>query len=378
MRATRGLGGEVLRRLRDTGPQTKAQLAAGFDVPRTTLAGTLRQLVADGLVDDGPVAPSSGGRRSVSVRIQPDLRFVAVSIGERRIRVAALGGHLAITSGHSIDLAEHGDDVDAVGSTVLDAVADVVDGARPLALAMAAPDLAAPFAEALRARLADHLPDIDHVALSAVRAMALGERHSGAATGLTDVVAVRLGHSVTSATIAGGRLARGAASAAGEIGHLRVEEFGPSCTCGRTGCLDAYASSAAVVARGRELAERGRSPRLTEILDAQGDLTLADVVAGAEGGDAAVVQLAREAGQRLGPVVAGLVAHANPSRVVLGGPVAALGMHLLGDVRAAAYRLAPPRAAEGVEIVLSERGERAVLVGAGIEAFEAWTRDLAT
>lgn len=373
MRAARGLDGEVLRRLRDTGPQTKAQLAEAFDVPRTTLSATLRQLADRALVDDGPVAPSSGGRRSVSVRIQPDLRFVAVSVGERRIRVAALGGHLAIASGQSIDLAEQGDDVEAVGATVLDAIAQVVDGAAPLAIGMAAADLASPFTEALQARVADRYPDVACVALSAVRAMALGERHSGAATGLSDVVAIRLGHSVTSATVADGHLARGAASVAGEIGHLRVEEFGPSCTCGRTGCLDAYASAAAVVARSRELAERGRSARLAEILDDRGNLTLADVVAGAEAGDPAVVQLAREAGQRLGPVVAGLIAHTNPSRVVLGGPVAALGMHLLADVRAAAYRSAPPRAAEGVEIVLSERGERAVLAGAGFEAVGAWT-----
>jgi len=208
-----------------------------------------------------------------------------------------------------------------------------------------------------------------------VRAMALGERRSGAARDVDDFVAVRLGRSVTTATVAGGHTSKGVNGRSGEIGHLRVEEFGPECVCGLTGCLDSFAGSTAVVAQATELAGRGRSATLAGVLDRNGSLDLADLVAAGRAGDPVVAQLARDLGQRLGRVVAGLVAQTNPLCVVLGGPVAALGGHLLGDLRATVYRIAPPLLAEGLEIVLSELGEQAVLIGTASEALERWIVD---
>ncbi len=67
-----------------------------------------------------------------------------------------------------------------------------------------------------------------------------------------------------------------------------------------------------------------------------------------------------------------LVAQGDPSRVVLGGPVAALGGHVLGDLRTTVYRLAPAALAENLDIVLSDLGDHAVLIGAGSTAWESW------
>jgi predicted NBD/HSP70 family sugar kinase len=365
------IGRVALRRLRDAGPQTRSQLADHVEVPRTTLTTTLRSLVDHGLVEDGPVAPSSGGRRSVTVQLPSDVAFAAVSVGERRTRVALLTGHLSIVAGVSTDLGDHATG-DQVAAGVLDVLADVV-GDRPLAavgLATVTPER--PWVRDLAVRVGAAHDGVPVAVVPAVHAMALGERHSGAARGRDDVTVVRLGHGVTTATIARGDLLLGARGRAGAIGHLRVEEFGRTCECGRTGCLDSVVGVAALVERATDLARRGRSPRIAAVLDRGAEPTLADLVAAAEAGDGAVAQVARDAGQRLGQVLGSVAAATAPGRIVLGGPVAALGPHLIGDVRAAVHRVAPPTLLDDLEVVLSDLGERAIVVGTTVRAVDAW------
>ena len=367
------LQGQVLRRLRDSGPQTKAQLAQALCVSRTTLAVSVRSLAAAGHVEDGPLAASSGGRRSVCVRIPAKRSFLAVSLGERRVRVAMLDGHLSIVAGVSIDARTLWDGTGSVpAGTVLNAAARVLDERVPCAIGVAAADPQSALLGELTTRLAAMYAGAPVTALPAVRAMALGERRAGTAAGIDDLLAVRLGAGVTAASIVGGELSTGATGRAGEIGHLQVEEFGPTCACGLSGCLDAFVGSAALTARASELARRGRSASLRRVLDSAGSIDLADIVAAGRQGDPVVAQIARDLAPRLGPVVASLVAQVDPSMVVLGGPVAALGPYLMDDVRSTVHHLAPVLTANRTQMMVSTLGEQAVLIGTGAEAVAAW------
>lgn len=78
------------------------------------------------------------------------------------------------------------------------------------------------------------------------RALALGERWCGAATGVDDIVAISVGDVVDAGIVSGGRLLGGRFGNVGQIGHLTVEPDGRQCTCGAYGCLDAYASASAI------------------------------------------------------------------------------------------------------------------------------------
>ena len=367
-----GLEGELLRLLRDAGPQTKSQLAQTLGVPRTTVSASLRSLADAGHIEDGPLAASSGGRRSVNIRIAPGRLVVAVTLSERRARVAVLDGHLTIATSASIDLQDREPDPERLSGTVLEVTEQVLAGSAPATIGVATVDTESGLNEAVVGRFADVYAGTPVATLPAVRAMALGERRSGAARGVDDFVAVRLGGSVTTTTVAGGRLGLGASGRSGEIGHLRVEEFGPACVCGLTGCLDSFVSPGALVAQATDLVRRGRSPALGQVIDRRGAIEFDDLVAAARAGDPVVALLARDLGQRLGKVVAGLVAQADPRCVVLGGPVTALGRHLMGDLRATVYRLAPPRVAEDLEIVMSVLGLQGVLIGAASTALDLW------
>jgi predicted NBD/HSP70 family sugar kinase len=367
----RGLGGEVLRVLRDAGPQTKNQLADGLGIPRTTLNASVRGLADAGHVEDGPVV-ATGGRRSVTVRIASGRRFLVLSMGETAARVAVLDGQLTIASGVTIDLQDRDPDTEWLAYTVCRAAQRLLGTETPAAVGVAVADVEPVVDAAVVARLASAYPGRPLATVSSVRALALGERRQGGASAADDFVAVRLGRSVTAATVAGGSLVLGSTGRSGEIGHLRVEEFGPACACGLTGCLDSFVSSGALVAQATSLARRGRSSELAQVLERAGTLDLRDLVVAGRAGDAVVAQVARELGQRLGRVVAGLVAHGNPRRVVVGGPVAAVGPSFLGDLRATVYRLAPPSLAQGLDITLSDPDGRADLIGCASAAMTRW------
>jgi glucokinase len=59
-------------------------------------------------------------------------------------------------------------------------------------------------------------------------------------------------------------------NAAGEIGHIVVKLGGARCTCGRQGCLEAYAGRASMEKRARRYADKGEDTVLFEIMRKRG------------------------------------------------------------------------------------------------------------
>jgi predicted NBD/HSP70 family sugar kinase len=168
--------------------------------------------------------------------------------------------------------------------------------------------------------------------------------------------------------VVGGEVYRGVTGCAGDIGHIRVDDSGPTCACGNTGCLEAWFGGAAIARDAEAAARSGRSPWLADRLAVRiaegGRLTAEDVGAAAEAGDPVAVQLIRDGGRRLGQVLASLVSFFNPGLVVIGGGVAGLGHQLLAEIRGVVYRRSLPLATGNLPIVLSELGDTAGVVGA--------------
>ncbi|MQA27624.1 MAG: ROK family protein [Micromonosporaceae bacterium] len=140
-----------------------------------------------------------------------------------------------------------------------------------------------------------------------------------------DILVIKASTSIGAAIIGNGRLQRGALGAAGEIGHIKVADAGGAvCRCGDLDCLEAVASGWALT---RSLAASGR-----EVRDARG---VADLV---RAGDPDAVRLVREAGRRLGEVLAGAVNLLNPALIVIGGDLAYAYEPLVAGVRELVYQ----------------------------------------
>ena len=184
-----------------------------------------------------------------------------------------------------------------------------------------------------------------------VNIMALGECRRCWRGTVEDLLFVKVGTGIGAGLIIGGRLQHGARGGAGDIGHIRVAGADDVvCPCSNTGCLEAVAGGGGLA---RALSERGKMARGP-----------ADVVTLVRSGDADAVALVRSAGRQLGVVLAGVVNLLNPAVIVLGGRLAAVDEQLLAGVRESIYSRSLPLATRNLQIVRSQLGSTAGVVGA--------------
>ena len=81
-------------------------------------------------------------------------------------------------------------------------------------------------------------------------ALAVAEKHFGAAKNASDFVCITLGTGVGGGVYTGGRLNRGRHFFANALGHVPVVPDGEPCTCGKSGCLEQYANTSALMRYG--------------------------------------------------------------------------------------------------------------------------------
>jgi glucokinase len=109
--------------------------------------------------------------------------------------------------------------------------------------------------------------------------------------------------------------------AAGEIGHIVIKLGGARCSCGRRGCMEAYAGRASMEARAREFAARGRHTVLFEIMEERGRERLTSGVwaRALEQDDKLAREILARAVKALGAGVASVVNVLDVEAVILGG-----------------------------------------------------------
>ncbi|WP_218009547.1 ROK family transcriptional regulator [Actinomadura kijaniata] len=369
----------LLRLLRDEGPRSRAELGDVVRLSRSKLAVELDRLVALGLVETAGLAASRGGRRSEIVRLAPGLRFVAFDIGATSVDVAVTDGELNVL-GH---LSEECD-VRQGATVVLERALDLLGKLREQDLipgAVHGTGIGVPGPVSFREGIPvapPIMPGWDRFPVRAaigqelgcpvlvdndVNLMALGELHAGLAKAVDDFLLVKIGTGIGCGIVVDGAIYRGVSGSAGDIGHIRVDDDGPVCACGNTGCLEAYFGGAALARDATEAARSGRSERLASLLGDRPALTAEDVATAAAGGDPVAVGLVREGGRHVGQVLAGLVSFFNPGLVIIAGGVAGLGHALLAEIRSVVYRRSLPLATGNLPIVLSELAGSAGVIG---------------
>src|SRR4051812_44339834 len=333
-RPENGHQARLLRLLRDRGQASRAELGEAVGLSKSKVAVELDRLTELGLIESQGLAESRGGRRSHLVGLAGSLRFVGIDIGATSIDVAITDGQLRLLAhvgvpsdvrrGPKVVLQEA---VDLVAKLRADGAAEEVHGVGvgvpgPVSQREGAPVMPPimpgwnrfPVRDSLAATFgAPVMVDND------VNIMALGELHAGTARSVDDFLFVKIGTGIGCGIIMGGQVYRGADGAAGDIGHIRIEDAGPTCTCGNQGCLEAWFGGAALARDAEAAARSGRSSLLTERLADASTLTAEDVGAAAAAGDPVAVGLVRTGGQRLGLALASLVHFFNPPPVVIGG-----------------------------------------------------------
>jgi glucokinase len=191
-----------------------------------------------------------------------------------------------------------------------------------------------------------------------VRTGGLAEGRIGAGRGTDRFLFVALGTGIAGALGIDGRVEAGAHGFAGEIGHIVVRPGGAPCPCGQRGCLERYASAAAV--GGAWAAVRGKPEA--------GAADAADCARAVAAGDEKAAEVWRAAVDALADGLVTAVTLLDPRILIIGGGLAEAGRTLFDPLRdALRARVTFQRLPDVVPATL---GEHAGCLGAGLLARE--------
>ena len=192
--------------------------------------------------------------------------------------------------------------------------------------------------------------------------MGLGETKYGAGRGCTHVVFLTVGTGIGGAVIIDGKLFNGYANRGTELGHVPLIANGERCACGAIGCLEHYASTAALTRRFSALAKEQNLSFDTEI---NGEL----IVRLYHENFPLAVECMNEHFYYLGRGIAGFINIFSPQKIVIGGGLSEAGDFYIQKVSEKARSYAIPDCAVNTQIIAAALGNKAGSIGAASLVF---------
>ncbi len=362
--------GEVLDVVRRASMTTTAEIAASMGLARSTVAERVDRLLDAGLLvaDDARVLGRGRPVRPLRFNATAGVVLVAqLGLSGSRVGVTDLDGSILTSRTIDLDLADGPGSVlpriEAEWREALDRTGS--DSAAVFGIGLGVPGLVElarvtgtidhpwtdrPIADRLGATWSAPVvvdQDVNFLALAEHRA-----NHRDAEV----LLALKVGTALGCGVVVAGRVVRGGAGLAGEIGHTRVAGSDALCACGNRGCLAAVASGAALV---RSLRDQG-----VEVTSAR------DVARLAAAGVVQAAQAVRAAGREIGEVMAAAINLLNPDAIIVWGYLADAGDHLLAGMRERIYRSAIPGASGRVRLERASLGDDAGIRGAAATVIE--------
>ncbi|MGH2957650.1 MAG: ROK family protein [Solirubrobacterales bacterium] len=262
----------------------------GIDLGGTKIQTVIVDQASKVLGEARRPTPTSGGPEDVAREMAAALEEAAAQAGVRPANLAGVG------------VGSPGDADEETG---------VVSGARNL------PGWEGSFP--LGERLSDGLGTPVRIG-NDVQVAVQGEFELGAGRDFQTILGVWWGTGVGGGLILDGKpwLGRGAA---GEIGHMVVKRGGARCTCGRRGCLEAYAGRGAMELKARREVKRGVKTDLFRIMEEHGRDRLTSGIweRALQQGDDLATRLIDRAVKALGAGIASAVNLVDPEAVIIGG-----------------------------------------------------------
>lgn len=315
----------LLNLIREQGSISRTDLAASARLSPATVSGITGDLIGQGLVYEQATGESTGGRRPVLLAFNTDAGIVCgVKLTDSRIVVV-----LTDLDARVLDQRVEPFDGDRSPAQFVSQLASAIGeitASHPtkrlfgVGIGMAGgidrPSGVCRFSPFLQWHdvpvrdLVEQALELPVVVENDVNTLTFAEGMYGAGSESRSFVVVTLGRGVGFGMMLDGSLYRGDRGLGGELGHVTVDANGPSCECGKRGCLEALIGLPAVMRRIR--ATSGH------------EITMPDVETLAAAGNRATLDILDEAGSILGLQLANLVNLLEPSLVIIGGEGAPL------------------------------------------------------
>ena len=192
-------------------------------------------------------------------------------------------------------------------------------------------------------------------------ACAVAEWKFGAAKGKSNVVFMTFGTGLGAGLILDGKLYAGTNDNAGELGHIRLDRFGPV-GFGKAGSFEGFCSGGGIAQLGYtmalEKAQMGVYPAYFKKGMTAADVTAKTVADAAYEGDKTAIEVYRTCGEYLGRGLSIVIDLLNPEMIVIGSVFTRSRDLLWDSAKAVIDREAIPDAAVCCEVVPAGLGEQ--------------------
>ena len=163
-------------------------------------------------------------------------------------------------------------------------------------------------------------------------AAAWGEAVAGAAKGSANSIMVTLGTGVGGGIIIDNKILTGFNSAAGEIGHIVIEQDGAPCGCGRRGCWESYSSATALIRMTKEAIEECKKTGRYTSMSSLERISGRSACEAMRAGDEIATEVYNKYVKYLATGITNLVNIFQPEVISLGGGVSNEGQSLIDAI----------------------------------------------
>lgn len=333
----------VLNAIKAHSPIGRAEIARRTGLSPATVTGITAELLQEKLVQELSAGASSGGRPPIMLAINPKGGYViGIKLTEDNavcaltdLEATVLGKSFIKLSGHEpekvvVDISKMVTrlmkeydiyDKPLLGVGIgLAGIVDVEQGILRQSPIYGNRWSEVPFRDMLERKL-----KVPIYLENDVNTLTLTEKWFGSGQGLDNFLTVTVGRGIGMGIVVNGQFYRGLGGGAGELGHTVIDPQGPSCACGKRGCLEAYIGDPGLVRLAKEAAIQGDLPKSVESVD--------ELLALAQSGNESAKKIYAFAGTILGMAIANLINILSPQRIILSGEGVRAGNLLIEPMR---------------------------------------------
>lgn len=349
----------VLRTIFSNAPISRAEIARGTKLTRTTVSEVVNGLLHEGLVEEVGRGESLGGKSPILLSIVADSRFfIGLNLSQKRFigAIVNLRGEIKERIEITIDENKKINPLNSVYKILNELIRKAY---HPLVgISVGAPGLINSREGVVisAVNLDWHNLDLKSLLenkykipvsiLNDSQASAIGEYVYKTNHEMDEnYIVINVNQGIGAGILINGRLYQGDGGGAGEIGHVVLNENGDICRCGKRGCLETISSVSAVL----------QQLKLT---------SLDEAILAFENHDPKTRQVVINAGHYLGISLANIIGILNIRQLILTGEMVRFGQDWLEAVRSSMNKAALSRLSEETTLEIGKLGFDACILGA--------------
>jgi glucokinase-like ROK family protein len=378
---------------------SRLDLAKQAGLSPSSITAIVQRLIKKGLVVESDPAASHLGRRPIPLQVRGDAAYlVGVDLGSffLRIVITDINGEIVYRSQARTEMKAGRERVlektflcihQAIRESNISpklikgigiAHSGVIDSEAGVVLYYPRPGQMAEWKNVPLREIFEKEFDLPCLLEDSVRTATIAERSFGAGKELNNFLYIDVGMGIGVGIFIDGKIYRGAGGRAGEFGHITVNENGPLCSCGNTGCLETVASCGAIIQNVRTAIERGIDSKIRELAGGDLDKVSIELIAqAAEEDDSLAYRVLQRSASSIGIGLANLVNLLNPRVLIFGGALFREIPQLIADpLRRIIKQRSLEKSAQEVHLVVSTLGGDASALGAARLIAETVVEDL--